>query len=96
MTIYVDDIRIPATVGLYTARWSHLFTDSNDLTELHIFTHSIGLCRSWFQDKTSGAHYDVTNRLRARAIRAGAYPISWRDSHTVWPHRGAQRPGVPQ
>ena len=35
MTVYVDDIRILATVGPYTDRWSHLFTDSDDLTELH-------------------------------------------------------------
>ena len=87
MTIYVDDIRILATVGPYTAHWSHLFTDSNDLTELHTFARSIGLHRSWFQDKASGAHYDLTDRMRHRAIHAGAQPISWRNIRTVWPHR---------
>jgi len=87
MTIYVDDIRIPATVGPYTACWSHLFTDAADLTELHQFAQSIGLRRAWFQDKDSGAHYDVTDRLRHRAIRAGARPISWREIRTVWPAR---------
>jgi len=87
MTIYVDDVRIPATVGRYTARWSHLFTDDQDLDELHRFAASIGLRRRWFQDKPSGAHYDVTDRLRQRAINAGAQPVSWRDIGQVWPHR---------
>jgi len=91
MTVYVDDWRFPATVGPYTSRWSHLFTDSDDLTELHDFARSIGLRRSWFQDKQSGAHYDVTERLRQRAINAGAQPVAWRDIHTVWSHRRAQR-----
>lgn len=87
MTIYVDDIRIPARVGRYSARWSHLFTDSDDLTELHALAHSIGLRREWFQNKESGAHYDVTDRMRDRAITAGARPIPWRDTPTVWPAR---------
>jgi Protein of unknown function (DUF4031) len=42
MTVYVDDLRILATVGPYTDRWSHLFTDSDDLTELHNLARSIG------------------------------------------------------
>ncbi|MGH3928803.1 MAG: DUF4031 domain-containing protein [Pseudonocardiaceae bacterium] len=95
MTIYVDDIRIPARVGWYDARWSHLFTDSEDLSELHEFAHRIGLRRSWFQDKASGAHDDVTDRMRRRAIHFGARPISWREIPTVWPRRG-QRPQGPR
>jgi hypothetical protein len=91
MTVYVDDWRVPATVGSYTSRWSHLFTDSEDLTELHDFAQSIGLRRSWFQDKESGAHYDVTDRLRQRAINAGAQPVAWRNIRTVWPDRRAQQ-----
>jgi hypothetical protein len=93
MTVYVDDLRILATVGPYTDRWSHLFTDSDDLTELHDFAESIGLRRSWFQDKQSGPHYDVTDRLRRRAITAGAQPIAWRDIPTVWPHRRIHHTG---
>jgi hypothetical protein len=93
MTVYVDDIRILATVGPYTCRWSHLFTDSDDLTELHDFAHSIGLRRSWFQDKQSGPHYDVTDRLRHRALIAGAHPIAWQDIPTVWPNRRTQHTG---
>jgi Protein of unknown function (DUF4031) len=92
MTVYVDDFRIRATVGPYTAHWSHLFTDSDDLAELHNFAHSIGLRRAWFQDKESGAHYDVTERYRHRAIAAGAQPIHWRNIRTVWPPRRARIP----
>jgi Protein of unknown function (DUF4031) len=87
MTVYVDDIRILVTVGPYTCRWSHMFTDSDDLTELHDFAESIGLHRSWFQDRESGPHYDVTDRFRRCAITAGAQSISWRDIPIVWPHR---------
>jgi hypothetical protein len=93
MTVYVDDVRILATVGPYTCRWSHLFTDSGDLTELHDLAHSIGLCRSWFQDNQSGPHYDVTDRLRHRAITAGAHPIAWQEIPTVWRQRRAQHTG---
>lgn len=93
MTVYVDDLRILATVGPHTCRWSHLFTDSVDLTELHDFARSIGLHRSWFQDNHSGPHYDVTDRLRRRAITAGAQPISWRGLPTVWPSRRTHHMG---
>ncbi|MGH3611253.1 MAG: DUF4031 domain-containing protein [Pseudonocardia sp.] len=95
MTIYVDDARIRATVGNYTARWSHLFTDADDLAELHRFAQSIGLRRAWFQDKPSGPHYDLTDRLRRHAIHAGAHPVSWREVPTVWPNRRTQHQHPP-
>jgi len=47
MAVYVDDARIPARVGPISARWSHLFADSQD--ELHAFAAGIGLKQSWFQ-----------------------------------------------
>ncbi len=93
MTVYVDDLRILATVGPYTCRWSHLLTDSDDLTELHDFAESIGLGRSWFHYNYCGPHYDVTDRLRRRAITAGAQPLSWQDTRTVWPHRRTEHTG---
>lgn len=40
MTVYVDDMPIPA-------RWSHLMADTDE--ELHRFAASIGLRRSWAQ-----------------------------------------------
>jgi Protein of unknown function (DUF4031) len=81
MTVYVDDWRQPARVGRITARWSHLTVGPyDDLAELHRFAASIGLRRSWFQDKPwPYAHYDVTDAKRRAAITAGAVSITWRE-----------------
>lgn len=91
MTVYVDDVRIPATVGRFTAKWSHLTADTRE--ELHEFAARLGLRRSHFQDPvvngkpraTPGTraaenwHYDVTESKRQQAIRLGAVPVPWRD-----------------
>lgn len=70
MTVYVDD-----AVTLWRGRrWAHLMADT--LEELHAFAHRLGLARRTFQNKTSGAHYDVTAELRLQAIALGAMPIS--------------------
>jgi len=82
MTVYVDDMRLPARVGRYQARWSHLTADTTH--ELHASAVAIGLCWSRFQAKPNGAwHYDVTDRKRVEAIAAGAVAIAWRDFHAV-------------
>ena len=81
MTVYVDDIRIPARVGRISGRWSHLFVGpDDDLAELHAFAASIGLRRAWFQDKRPLPHYDVTDSKRQQAIDAGAVAITWRET----------------
>jgi Protein of unknown function (DUF4031) len=82
MTVFVDDWRQQARVGRLQARWSHLFVGPHDeLDELHAFAESIGLRRSWFQDKRwPHAHYDVTDSKREQAIAAGATPITWRET----------------
>jgi len=70
MTVYVDD-----AVTLWRGeRWAHLMADTLD--ELHLFAAALGLPRRAFQNKTSGAHYDVTAALRDEAIVIGAIPIS--------------------
>lgn len=70
MAVYVDD-----AVTLWRGeRWAHLMADTLD--ELHAFAARLGLPRRAFQDKTSGAHYDVTAQLRERAIALGAVAIS--------------------
>jgi hypothetical protein len=85
MTVYVDNARIPATVGRIRARWSHLTAD--DREELHRFAESIGLKRAWFQEckscKRFGKpcvhwHYDVTESKRATALASGAQPMDLR------------------
>jgi hypothetical protein len=70
MTVYVDD-----AVSLWRGhRWAHLMADSLD--ELHDFARQLGLRREKFQNKTSGAHYDVPAPLREQAIVLGAVAIS--------------------
>ncbi|HEY0660130.1 MAG TPA: DUF4031 domain-containing protein [Lysobacter sp.] len=70
MTVYVDD----ATWPWRGKRWAHLMADTLD--ELHAFAGRLGIPRRAFQDKTSGAHYDVPAELREQAIRLGATAIS--------------------
>jgi hypothetical protein len=70
MTVYVDD-----AVTLWRGeRWAHLMADTLD--ELHTLAQHLGLPRRSFQNKTSGAHYDVTAALRVEAIALGAVAIS--------------------
>ena len=70
MSVYVDD----AVTLWRRRRWAHLMADT--LPELHAMAEALGLPRRAFQDKTSGAHYDVDAGLRENAIALGAVPIS--------------------
>ncbi len=70
MAVYVDD-----AVTLWRGqRWAHLMADT--LEELHAFAARLGLPRRAFQNKTSGAHYDVPAPMREHAIALGAVAIS--------------------
>lgn len=70
MTVYVDD-----AVHLWRGeRWAHLLADT--LEELHAFALALGMPRRAFQDRASGAHYDITAAMRERAMALGARPIS--------------------
>jgi len=93
MTVYVDNSRISATVGRIRGRWSHLFADTEH--ELHEFAAAIGLRRSWFQGGQEHGrlwHYDVTDSLRQKAIRAGARSVTWRESVAIMRERDGLRP----
>ena len=70
MTVYVDD----AVHAWRGQRWAHLMADTLD--ELHAMAARIGIPRRAFQNKSSGAHYDVTIELRDLAIASGAVAIS--------------------
>jgi hypothetical protein len=105
VTVYVDDIRIPAQVGRFNAKWSHLIAD--DRNELHAFAAKLGLRRSYFQDPMVNGkplakpgtleaefwHYDVTEAKRRQAIRLGAVPIPWRDLPVIFEARFAAKGG---
>ena len=70
MTVYVDD-----AVHLWRERrWAHLMGDTLD--ELHAMAGRLGIPRRAFQNKTSGAHYDVDAELREQALLLGAVAIS--------------------
>lgn len=70
MAVYVDD-----AVTLWRGRrWAHLMADT--LAELHAMAGELGIPMRAFQNRTSGAHYDVTAELRLHAIELGAVPIS--------------------
>lgn len=80
MSVYVDDMLMPATVGnCRPARWSHLQADTLD--ELHEFAQRLGLRREWFQpgSRPEAAHYDVTATKRAEAIKLGAISETMRE-----------------
>ena len=85
MTVYVDNVQIPAAIqnGAVThdSTWSHLTADTQD--ELHAFALCLGLKRSYFQPgksycgKESVAwHYDVTKGMRLKALNMGAQEIT--------------------
>lgn len=70
MAVYVDD-----AVTLWRGRrWAHLMADT--LPELHALAARLGIPRHAFQDKASGAHYDIDAALRGQAILLGAVAIS--------------------
>lgn len=76
MTVYVDDMRKPARVGRLAARWSHMFADTTD--ELVAFATSLGLREQWIQKAdTHREHFDLTDRVRSRALSLGAVPITY-------------------
>lgn len=82
MTIYVDKLTI------YTQRAQpgaekyfgngkqscHMFCDG-DLEELHVFAARIGMRRSWFQNRPSLPHYDLTPNKRLAALLHGAQEV---------------------
>ena len=82
MAVYVDDMRLEATVGRITARWSHLQADTPE--ELARFARKLGLKAAWLQSAGDWKeHYDVTDRVRARAIELGAVPIGYGSAESV-------------
>jgi len=73
MTVYVDDMQMPAKVGRIQANWSHMMADTRE--ELVAFAKTLGMQERWLQDKRSGVHFDVVDSRRDAAIRAGAVLI---------------------
>lgn len=104
MTVYVDNFRVPATIGRVRGRWSHLTADTP--AELHEFAERIGLRRQWFQarckhgscptvdDSCVHFHYDVVDSKRTEAIAEGAEPIDLKEfGALISARRGQYKPG---
>jgi len=77
MAVYVD----PVQKSKRTDRWaydtmSHLVADT--LEELHAFAKRIGLRQEWFQEHEKLPHYDITENMRALAVRRGAIEVDHR------------------
>jgi hypothetical protein len=76
MTVYVDDMKAPFKPKHRPGRtyvMSHMI--GTDEAELHAMALACGVARRWYQ----GDHYDVTQAVRAKAIRKGAIALSRRD-----------------
>lgn len=84
MAVYVDSMRMRATVGRITANWSHLTADTTE--ELVEFAAKLGLKRSWIQNPGHvwKEHFDVTDSKRDLAIRLGAKPITMQEAAKLW------------
>lgn len=70
MAVYVDNAIFPWR----GRRWAHLLAD--DLDELHAFAARLGIPRRKFQDRRSGAHYDIDEAMRMLALQLGAVAVS--------------------
>lgn len=82
MTVYVDDMRAPASIGGTRGAWSHLIADTS--TELVSFAIALKLRQSWIQyPGTFREHFDVTENVRSRAIQMGAVPVSMQEAGRI-------------
>jgi hypothetical protein len=100
VSVYVDNMRRPATVGRIRGRWSHLTADT--VEELHELAGQIGLKPEWFQARCKYGscpavdgvcahfHYDVVDAKRAEAITCGAKDIDLRELGAITSARRAQ------
>jgi len=75
--VYVDRLR---DWGWRLGPSCHMIADCE--AELHAFAASIGLRRSWFQSGRN-AHYDLTVKRRASALKKGAVELDDRAFHAV-------------
>lgn len=97
MTVYIDDMRLPATVGPVEGEWSHLLSDlpgEAGHVELLDFARRLGLEARWIQNEgTPTEHFDVTEPTRQRALALGATPIRYgRDVARITMAKRGHRP----
>jgi len=90
MTVYVDSLESWGwALRGRLVKSCHMFTDELDLTELHAVATAIGMKRSWFQDKSTAPHYDLTASRRAAAVALGVVEVDRRTASNIWRQRRA-------
>jgi hypothetical protein len=79
MAVYVDELRHYPNARI-PGWWCHMTADTHD--ELMAFARRIGLKPAWLQYPGKPLeHFDIRGeRMRAKAIKAGAKPISLREA----------------
>lgn len=85
MSIYVDPL---IDHGWRLGPSCHMFASSLD--ELHAFAARLGLKRVWYQEERV-PHYDLTARVRARAVLLGAIELPVGAAARYWKARGWSR-----
>ena len=103
--IYVDPIReyvadvIKPGARRFGKRWCHLSDSENDVERLCGFAERIGLRRSWLQGsgpRMLYPHFDLTPRLRHKAILAGAVEITHPQAADMWAQEARERRQFPK
>jgi len=70
---YVDPLfRCMTSKHFHHSEACHLVADT--VEEFHVFAQNLGLRRDWFQDGLV-PHYDLSKRMRYKAIAAGAKSV---------------------
>lgn len=78
MTVYIDPlVDHGVMIGSAGPEWAHMTADT--VEELHDFARALGLHRRYFQDRPRHPHYDLTEGMRAKAVRNGAKQLTTRD-----------------
>ena len=81
MAVYVDALfewpieltenpQARRVAGYTGGQWCHMWADT--LQELHAMADKVGMRRSWFQDRQTFPHYDLTPSKRRLAVAYGA------------------------
>lgn len=76
--VYVDDMYKTPIGEFRGMKMSHMVADTKE--ELLQMADAIGVHRKWIQkENTPSEHFDICVSKRAKAIKAGAVEISYRD-----------------
>jgi hypothetical protein len=76
--IMVDELRVWTSRRPFHKGSCHLTTDG-PIDELHAFADRLGMKREWFQKHPLASHYDLTPKIRAKAVELGAAEVLAKD-----------------